>query len=91
MKSAALWLRAARAPFFTGAVVPVLVGISVAWYAAHAIDWPLAGLTDAGYYSFIEMCAKRLAQSHRGSGLPFPQRCGCNGSHIDISTRRCIL
>ena len=48
MKSVALWLRAARAPFFTGAAVPVFVGISVAWYATHNIDWPLAGLTLLG-------------------------------------------
>ena len=45
MKSVAFWLKAARAPFFTGAAVPVFVGISVAWYTTHLIDWPLAGLT----------------------------------------------
>ena len=45
MKSIAFWLKAARAPFLTGAAVPVFVGISVAWYTTHGVDWPLAGLT----------------------------------------------
>lgn len=38
-----LWIRAVRAPFFTAAVVPVLLGAAIAWHAmrhaAHAGAW----------------------------------------------------
>lgn len=36
------WLKAARAPFFTGAVAPMIVGTALAYYHMGAINWLLA-------------------------------------------------
>jgi len=33
------WLKAARAPFFTGSLAPVLVGTAAAFYHSGSIDW----------------------------------------------------
>ena len=44
MRGPWFWLKAARAPFFTGSLAPMLVGTAVAFYEAGAISWPLAGL-----------------------------------------------
>jgi 1,4-dihydroxy-2-naphthoate octaprenyltransferase len=38
------WLRAARAPFFTGALAPILVGTALAFYTQGSLHWDLAGL-----------------------------------------------
>jgi 1,4-dihydroxy-2-naphthoate octaprenyltransferase len=34
-------MKAARAPFFTGSLVPVAVGTSVGWYVTHQMNWGL--------------------------------------------------
>jgi 1,4-dihydroxy-2-naphthoate octaprenyltransferase len=39
------WLRAARAPFFTGSFAPVLVGVAFAFYESGALNWLRAVLT----------------------------------------------
>jgi 1,4-dihydroxy-2-naphthoate octaprenyltransferase len=39
------WLKAARAPFFTGSLAPVLVGTAAAFYHSGSIDWLRALLT----------------------------------------------
>lgn len=36
------WLKAARAPFFTGALAPMLVGTTLAYYKGYAVNWPYA-------------------------------------------------
>ena len=36
------WLRAARAPFFTGSLAPVLVGTALAFSASGTVRWPQA-------------------------------------------------
>lgn len=36
------WLKAARAPFFTAALAPIMVGTALAYYHRGAIDWGLA-------------------------------------------------
>jgi 1,4-dihydroxy-2-naphthoate octaprenyltransferase len=33
------WLKAARAPFFTGSFAPVLVGVALAFYESGALNW----------------------------------------------------
>ncbi len=38
------WIRAARAPFFTGSVAPALVGFALAWHEAAAFDWAVGAL-----------------------------------------------
>jgi len=38
------WLKAARAPFFTGSLAPIVVGTATAFYETGAVDWPLAVL-----------------------------------------------
>jgi 1,4-dihydroxy-2-naphthoate octaprenyltransferase len=40
-----LWMKAVRAPFFTASVVPVLLGIAMAWYMGFKTDVPTALLT----------------------------------------------
>lgn len=40
----AFWLRAARAPFFTGALAPMIVGTALAYYHLGDINWLLAVL-----------------------------------------------
>ena len=44
MRGPWFWVKAARAPFFTGSLAPMLVGTAAAFYEAGAISWPLAGL-----------------------------------------------
>jgi 1,4-dihydroxy-2-naphthoate octaprenyltransferase len=38
------WLKAARAPFFTGSLAPIMVGTAVALYEAGAVNWVLGVL-----------------------------------------------
>jgi len=38
------WLKAARAPFFTGSLAPILVGTALAFHRSGAIDWARAAL-----------------------------------------------
>jgi 1,4-dihydroxy-2-naphthoate octaprenyltransferase len=38
-RSPIFWLKAARAPFFTGSLAPVLVGTAAAFYHSGSIDW----------------------------------------------------
>jgi len=38
------WLKAARAPFFTGSLAPIIVGTATAFYEAGAVSWPRAVL-----------------------------------------------
>lgn len=39
------WLKAMRAPFFTGTIAPVLVGAAVAYWDFGELQWPLAVLS----------------------------------------------
>lgn len=42
MRGPLFWFKAARAPFFTGALAPMLVGTSLAYYHGGAVHWPYA-------------------------------------------------
>ena len=42
MRGPVFWLKAARAPFFTGSLAPIMVGTATAFYAAGAVSWPRA-------------------------------------------------
>lgn len=46
--SLGVWLRAARAPFFTATLVPVVLGSAVGWYDTGLLSWPLLILTALG-------------------------------------------
>ena len=41
MKKIGLWIRAARAPFFQAAIIPVVVGTAVAYWETGRIFWGL--------------------------------------------------
>lgn len=43
-----IWLRAARAPFFTASVVPVTLGSALAWHETGVLEWPRAVLAALG-------------------------------------------
>ena len=38
-----IWIRAARAPFFTASIIPLTLGMAIAWYEAHVFN-PLLGI-----------------------------------------------
>lgn len=42
MRHIDLWLRAARAPFFTGSLAPILVGTAAAYHVTGWVQWDLA-------------------------------------------------
>jgi len=42
------YLQELRAPFFTGAIVPVILGGAIAWHQTSKFDWPLFLLTLIG-------------------------------------------
>ena len=45
MKTLLFWVRAARAPFFTGSLAPILVGTGAAYFVTRGhVHWGLAGL-----------------------------------------------
>lgn len=44
MRGPRFWLRAARAPFFTGALAPMLVGTALAFYHSGQVNWQYAVL-----------------------------------------------
>lgn len=44
MRGPIFWLKAARAPFFTGSLAPIMVGTATALYEAGAVSWPRAAL-----------------------------------------------
>jgi 1,4-dihydroxy-2-naphthoate octaprenyltransferase len=48
MGSVRLWTNTMRAPFFTGSVVPVVVGAAVAWHHTGVMSWPLFAITLVG-------------------------------------------
>ncbi len=48
MNAFKLWIKAARAPFFTGVIVPVLFGSSLAYYDTGRFDWLLFAVTMIG-------------------------------------------
>ncbi len=48
MKTLVLWLRAARAHFFTATVVPVLLGAALAWQRTGTVHWGLLAWTLLG-------------------------------------------
>lgn len=48
MGSTKLWINTMRAPFFTGSIVPVLVGAAVAWHHTGVMEWPLFLVTLVG-------------------------------------------
>lgn len=44
MRGPLFWLKAARAPFFTGSLAPIIVGTATAFYEAGTMSWPFAAL-----------------------------------------------
>ena len=44
MRGPLFWLKAARAPFFTGSLAPIMVGTATAFCEAGAVSWPRAAL-----------------------------------------------
>ncbi len=42
LRGPVFWLKAARAPFFTGSLAPIVVGTATAFYEAGALSWPRA-------------------------------------------------
>lgn len=44
----AIWAKAARVPFFTGSLIPITVGVAVAYCHTHHVDWGLGLLTLLG-------------------------------------------
>ena len=44
MRGPLFWLKAARAPFFTGSLAPIIVGTATAFYEAGTMNWPFAAL-----------------------------------------------
>jgi len=48
MNAVKLWIKAARAPFFTGIIVPVLFGSTLAYYDTGRFDWLLFAVTMIG-------------------------------------------
>ena len=44
LRGPVFWLKAARAPFFTGSLAPIAVGTATAFHETGAISWPMAGL-----------------------------------------------
>ncbi len=46
------WYHAARVPFLVATLLPVCIGLTVAYFALGSLSWPLAALTVAGALSF---------------------------------------
>ncbi|MFH1996330.1 MAG: 1,4-dihydroxy-2-naphthoate octaprenyltransferase [Candidatus Omnitrophota bacterium] len=48
MRNISIWIKAARAPFFTATIIPVSVGTLLAWHAAGVFLWARFALAMAG-------------------------------------------
>lgn len=77
VKSIGIWLKAARAPFLTAAIIPVILGSILAWHDSSLFSWPRFWFTLSG-----------AVLIHAGANLIndyFDHLSGCDEKNLNFS------